>query len=97
MKEAANRLMEAMGVSNKEELARKLHISRKSAQHIFTDNGVADRHLVLAAERGFHPHWIKTGDGPKYLIPSHFPHFGEYPRIKVGQPGDRRPCPNATR
>lgn len=79
------RLREAMGASSNKDLAAALFISVQGLRHFYT-GGIPAQHLLTAARRGFHPDWVETGQAPKYLIPSNFPCFVEYPRQKVGKP-----------
>lgn len=83
------RLREAMGASSNKELAAALFVSESALRH-FYKGGIPAQHLLAAARRGFHPNWVETGQGPKYMIASNFPCFAEYPRLKVGLPEEVR-------
>lgn len=71
------RLSEALGANSIKNLAEILNVSRVSASDIDT-NGVPSRWLLLAVWKKYNPQWIETGKGPKYLIASNFPYFGEF-------------------
>ncbi|BCS87356.1 hypothetical protein [Pseudodesulfovibrio sediminis] len=87
------RLCEAMGATDHIDLAGKLDLSRITPAYI-RQKGIPYKWLVIAAKRGYHPDWIEKGVSPKYLIPSDYPTFGEYPRVRVGIPAHPR-CPNS--
>lgn len=77
--------MEAMGTETIEGLAKKLFLSKVHPGR-FVNEGIPARHLLLAVDRGYNPRWIETGEGPRFLIHSHYKFF----RGDVG-----RDCPVA--